>query len=66
MEDSIDFLIKIQSAWIYLEPIFGSEDIRNQMPVEGKMFEEVDSIWYHFFLNYLFVLFKLNIFLKNI
>ena len=49
MEDSIDFLTKIQSAWIYLEPIFGSEDIRNQMPVEGKMFEEVDSIWYHFF-----------------
>ena len=55
MEDSIDFLTKIQSAWIYLEPIFGSEDIRSQIPVEGKMFEEVDSIWYDlafFFLNF--------------
>jgi dynein heavy chain len=45
MEESIDCLLKLQSAWIYLEPIFGSEDIRRQMPVEGKMFEEVDAIW---------------------
>jgi len=39
-------LIKIQSAWIYLEPIFGSEDIRGEIPIEGKMFEEVDLNWY--------------------
>uniref|UniRef100_A0A4W3JAI5 Dynein heavy chain linker domain-containing protein n=3 Tax=Callorhinchus milii TaxID=7868 RepID=A0A4W3JAI5_CALMI len=32
-------------AWLYLEPIFGSEDIRNQIPVEGKMFEVVDRNW---------------------
>jgi dynein heavy chain len=30
---------------MYLEPIFGSEDIRNQIPVEGKLFEEVDANW---------------------
>ncbi|PVD24893.1 hypothetical protein C0Q70_15383 [Pomacea canaliculata] len=33
------------AAWLYLEPIFGSQDIRNQIPVEGKLFEEVDAQW---------------------
>ena len=33
----------VQAAWLYLEPIFGSEDIRNQIPVEGKMFTQVCS-----------------------
>ena len=37
--------IRVQMAWIYLEPIFGSEDIRSQMPLEGKLFEEVDKNW---------------------
>eukprot|EP00062_Callorhinchus_milii_P022724 gi/632980863/ref/XP_007907272.1/ PREDICTED: dynein heavy chain 3, axonemal-like [Callorhinchus milii] len=37
--------LRVQMAWLYLEPIFGSEDIRNQIPVEGKMFEVVDRNW---------------------
>ncbi|GAB1598116.1 dynein heavy chain 3, axonemal-like [Argonauta hians] len=36
---------QVQSAWIYLEPIFGSEDIRGQIPKEVKMFQEVDKNW---------------------
>jgi hypothetical protein len=30
---------------MYLEPIFGSGDIMNTMPLEGKMFTEVDATW---------------------
>uniref|UniRef100_UPI00398E963E dynein axonemal heavy chain 3-like n=1 Tax=Pristiophorus japonicus TaxID=55135 RepID=UPI00398E963E len=37
--------LRVQMAWLYLEPIFSSEDIRNQIPVQGKMFEVVDTIW---------------------
>ena len=30
---------------MYLEPIFSSGDIMNTMPLEGKMFNEVDALW---------------------
>ena len=46
MRAIVESWLKVQSAWLYLEPIFGSQDIRNQIPVEGNMFEEVDSHWY--------------------
>lgn len=45
MRDILESWLKVQAAWLYLEPIFGSEDIRRQIPVEGKMFEEVDANW---------------------
>lgn len=45
MRDILDSWLKVQAAWLYLEPIFGSEDIRAQIPVEGKMFEEVHANW---------------------
>ncbi|XP_077987554.1 dynein axonemal heavy chain 3-like isoform X2 [Glandiceps talaboti] len=41
----LDSWLKVQAAWLYLEPIFGSEDIRRQIPVEGKMFTDVDFNW---------------------
>ncbi|CAI9716307.1 dynein heavy chain 3, axonemal-like isoform X2 [Octopus vulgaris] len=45
MKDILESWLKVQSAWLYLEPIFGSADIREQIPVQGKMFEEVDQNW---------------------
>lgn len=37
--------LKMQAAWMYLEPIFGSQDIMEQMPKEGGLFHDVDKVW---------------------
>ena len=44
-QDVFDYWVKVQSVWLYLEPVFSSEDIMKQMPVEGAKFKEVDNNW---------------------
>ncbi|XP_017878877.2 dynein heavy chain 3, axonemal [Ceratina calcarata] len=45
MQDIIDQWLTCQATWMYLEPIFSSEDIMRQMPTEAKNFRRMDKIW---------------------
>lgn len=44
-QEIMDMWIKVQGVWLYLEPIFGSEDIVKQMPTEAALFKKVDAAW---------------------
>lgn len=45
MQDIVDQWLLCQATWMYLEPIFSSEDIMRQMPTEARDFRKIDKSW---------------------
>jgi dynein heavy chain len=45
ISDVIDEWLTFQKTWMYLENIFGADDIQKQLPKETKMFMQVDKFW---------------------
>ncbi|MEW5299252.1 MAG: hypothetical protein WDW36_002285 [Sanguina aurantia] len=44
-QDILEAWLCCQGKWLYLEPIFGADEIMKQIPREGAAFRDMDDIW---------------------
>lgn len=44
-QDVLEEWLICQRSWLYMEPIFSSDDINRQLPVEGKRYQTVERTW---------------------
>nr|XP_061814136.1 dynein axonemal heavy chain 1-like [Nerophis lumbriciformis] len=44
-QDVLEEWLLCQGSWLYLEPIFSSDDINEQLPVEGMRYQQMEEIW---------------------
>uniref|UniRef100_A0A8C9DGR4 Dynein axonemal heavy chain 1 n=1 Tax=Prolemur simus TaxID=1328070 RepID=A0A8C9DGR4_PROSS len=44
-QEVLEEWLNCQRSWLYLEPIFSSEDINRQLPVESKRYQTMERIW---------------------
>ena len=45
VQDVLDEWLVCQRSWLYLEPIFSSDDINRQLPVESKRYQNMERTW---------------------
>ena len=45
LQSIVDQWLKCQAKWLYLEPIFSSDEIGKQIPTEAAAFNTMDSTW---------------------
>jgi dynein heavy chain len=45
IQETIELWCKLQKSWLYLQPIFFSDDIVREMPTYGSKYQQVDRQW---------------------
>ena len=45
LKDVMEEWVTCQNSWLYLEPIFSSDDINRQLPVEAKRYQSMERMW---------------------
>uniref|UniRef100_UPI00398EE5C8 dynein axonemal heavy chain 1 isoform X2 n=1 Tax=Pristiophorus japonicus TaxID=55135 RepID=UPI00398EE5C8 len=50
-QDVLEEWLMCQRSWLYLEPIFSSEDINRQLPVESKRYHTMERLWINIMKN---------------
>nr|XP_021152153.1 dynein heavy chain 1, axonemal [Columba livia] len=50
-QDVLEEWLNCQCSWLYLEPIFRSEDIKRQLPLESQRYQDMDMEWRNIMKN---------------